>query len=209
MAKVLYIQASATKDRSKSIEVADVFVEAYRQAHPGDSIETINLFDAELPTFDAPMAQAKYRIMHNQSYTPEERAAWDQVEKTIEHFKSADKYVFAVAMWNFGIPWRLKQYIDILVQPTYTFKTTEQGYEGLVTGRKAVAVYARGGVYGPGTAGEAYDMQKPYLELILGYIGIADVQSILVEPTLAQGPEEAKEAVRKGKEKARQLAAGF
>lgn len=209
MAKVLYIQASATKDRSKSIQVADTFIRAYTQAHPKDTVETINLFDEDLPTFDGPMAQAKYRIMHGQPYTPEERRAWDLVEKTIEHFKSADKYVLAVAMWNFSIPWRLKQYIDIIVQPGYTFKTTEKGYEGLVTGRPAFLIYARGGAYGPGSGAEMYDMQTNYMELILKFMGFTQIGSILVEPTLGGGPDAVEKVVREAKEKAQKLAEKF
>jgi FMN-dependent NADH-azoreductase len=209
MSKVLYIQASATVRLSKSIEVADYFVEQYRRRHPEDTIETMNLFEADLPQFDAPMAQAKYRIMHGQPHTAEERQNWSKVEKVIDHFKSADKYVFAIAMWNFSIPWRLKQYIDIIVQPGYTFKVTENGYEGLVKGKRALMVYARGGAYGPGSGSEPYDMQVDYMEMILGFMGIKELMTILVEPTLEKGPEVAAQAVRRAKERTRDLVDRF
>lgn len=210
MAKVLYIQASATVRLSKSIEVADTFIDAYRQARPDDTVEMMNLFEADLPRFDAPMAQAKYRILHGQPHTDKERQDWSRVERVIDHFKSADKYVWAVAMWNFSIPWRLKQYIDIIVQPRYTFKVSESGdYEGLVTGRKALMVYARGGAYGPGSGAEKLDMQKDYMQTILGFMGITDLETIFVEPTLAEGPEVAERATAQAKEKARQLAGNF
>ena len=59
--------------------------------------------------------------------------------KIAEHFKSADKYVFSLPMWNFGIPYKLKHFIDVLVQPGLTFSfSPETGYKGLVTGKPAV-----------------------------------------------------------------------
>lgn len=183
MSKVLYIQASPRGKRSHCIAVADRFLEEYRKRNPKDEITTLNVFDLTLPAFDGFAVQAKYSIMHGQKHSPEEAAAWKVVEKEIALFKSPDKYVFAVPMWNFGIPYRLKQYIDIIVQPTYTFTVSDKGYEGLVKGKKAFVAYARGGEYPAGPMA-AYDHQKPYLELILGFMGITDVRSVVVEPML-------------------------
>jgi FMN-dependent NADH-azoreductase len=190
MSKVLYIQASPRGKRSHSIIAADKFIEEYRKKNPKDEIVTLNVFEAQLPAFDGFAVQAKYTIMHGQKHSAEEAAAWKAVEKVIEGFKSADKYVFAVPMWNFGIPYRLKQYFDILVQPSYTFTVSDKGYEGLLKGKKAFVAYASGGDYGG--AGAGYDHQKPYIGLILGFIGITDVKTVSVEPTLAAGPEVAK-----------------
>jgi FMN-dependent NADH-azoreductase len=116
MAKVLYVQASPRAERSKSIQVADAFVKAYAAKHPSDKVETLNLFTANLPTFDGLTINGKYNIMHGKAFSPEEKKAWEAVVKVIEHFKSFDKYVLAVPMWNFGIPYRLKQYLDIIIQ---------------------------------------------------------------------------------------------
>ncbi len=192
MTKLLYLQCSPRIGRSYSIAVADAFLAAYKAAHPADTIATIDLFKASLPTFDGPALNAKYRILHGETATPEERKAWQAVEGVIKEFTSADKYLLAVPMWNFGIPYRLKHYIDVLTQPGYTFAfSPEKGYSGLVLGKSAYVVYARGGEYPAGTAAEAYDFQKKYLELALGFIGITNVGSIVVEPTLAGGPETA------------------
>ncbi|MHC4855244.1 MAG: FMN-dependent NADH-azoreductase [Planctomycetota bacterium] len=206
MAKLLYIQSSPQKERSRSNQVAAAFLESYRQSHPDDTIETLNVFDANLPSFDGLTVQAKYTIMHGAEHTAEERRAWDAVETIIEKFKSADKYVFSLPMWNFGIPYRLKQYIDILVQPGYTFKVGDNGYEGLVKGKPVVMIYARGGAY---LQAVEYDKQKPYMEQILGFMGFEDIRSIVVEPTLAGGEEQAQKAVEDGVKKAMEFAAQF
>jgi FMN-dependent NADH-azoreductase len=207
MSKVLYIQVSPRGKRSHSIIVTDKFIEEYRKKNPKDEIITMNVFEAQLPTFDGFTVQAKYSIMHGQKHSGEEAAAWKAVEKVIEAFKSADKYVFAVPMWNFGVPYRLKQYIDILVQPSYTFTVSDKGYEGLVKGKKAFVVYARGGDYPAGPMA-AYDHQKPYLELILGFIGITDVKAVVVNSTLG-GPEIVKKSQDEAIISAVKAAGGF
>jgi len=209
MSKILYIQASPRGERSKSIAVADAFILTYQEKNPSDKVEVLNVFEENLVDFGAIAAKAKYTIIHGQSHTEEELAVWKNVEKTIERFKSADKYVIAVAMWNFSIPWRLKQYIDILVQPGYTFGVNEDGsYKGLVTGKKVFISYARGGDYSSEQA-RSLDLQSKYLEQILGFMGLVDIQSIKVEPTLACGPDAAEEKVASAIEKAKQMAEEF
>ncbi len=210
MAKVLYLKASPRGSRSHSCAVADAFVEAYREKNPRDEIVTIDLFAKELMPFDGFAVQAKYNVMHGVSPTSEEKAAWSKVEKYIAEFKAADKYVVAVPMWNFGIPYRLKQYLDILMQPglTFSFSPTE-GYKGLVTGKRAFVAYARGGEYAAGTPAAAYDHQKSYFELALGFMGITDVRSVIIEPTLQGGPEVAKEKQSTAIAQAWECAGGF
>jgi FMN-dependent NADH-azoreductase len=211
MGKLLYIQASPRVGRSHSLAVADAFVESYRENNPDDEIVTLDLFKADLLPFDGLAVQAKYTILHGQKHSQEELDAWKAVEVVIEEFKSADKYVMAVPMWNFGIPYPLKHYIDIILQPGYTFSyTPEEGYKGLVTGKPIFIAYARGGEYPPGSDYEAFDLQKKYLELILGfYMGFTDIRSIVVEPTVMGGPEVAKAKREAAIEKAKQMAKEF
>jgi FMN-dependent NADH-azoreductase len=194
MAKLLYIEASPRKDRSKSTRVAQTFLAAYQKSRPDDSIQTLDLWATNLPRFDGATIEAKYAIIQGQPHTPEQAQAWKAVVGVIEQFKSADKYLFSLPMWNFGVPYIFKHFIDVLVQPGLTFSFDPQsGYQGLVTGKKAVVVYARGGAYGPGSGAEAYDLQSKTLGGILGFIGLTDLVNIFVEPTL--GPQEAVGAV--------------
>lgn len=210
MAKLLYIKASPMGELSYSTAVADAFIEAYRKQNAQDEIKVIDLFKAALPAFDFEAASAKYKIMHGKEHSPKDRRIWQGIVSVIEEFKSADKYVLAAPMWNFSIPYRLKQYIDILVQPGYTFTVTASGgYDGLVKGKPVFIAYARGGEYIPGTDSQAFDLQKKYLELILGFMGLTDIRSVTVEPTLAAGPETANQKRAEAIEKARQLARKF
>jgi len=210
MAKILYIKASPRGRRSYSVAAADMFVRAYKQKNPDDQVVELDLFDTELPKFDGFTLQAKYNIMGGQKHSSEEKAAWEAVEKIIDEFKSFDKYVFAVPMWNFSIPYQLKHFIDVIVQPSYTFSfSPDKGYTGLVTGKPVFISYARGGAYGPGTGAEAYDFQSRYLEHILGFIGLTDIRTLITEPTLQQGPETAEKAKFQSILKAEEMAAEF
>jgi len=209
MAKLLYIQASPRDGRSHSIQVADAFLAAYRKAHPGDAVVTIDLFRKDLPAFDGAILDAKYAIMHGKQHTAEQAKAWKVVEAIIAEFTSADKYLLAVPMWNFGIPYRLKHYLDILLQPGYTFSfSPEKGCEGLVKGKPCMIAFARGGDY-ENADPNAVDFQKRYLELALGFIGITDIRSVVVQPTLQAGPEAASRKTDAAIAEARKLAEKF
>jgi len=202
MSHLLYIESSPRKKRSSSIEVAHTFLDAYRHSHPGDEVETLDLWERELPCFDGDVIDAKYAIMHGQSLSEAQHKSWRAVEQIIEEFKKADRYLFSLPMWNFGIPYPLKHYFDVLVQPSYTFSFSPSiGYQGLVTGKPVIVIYSRGGAYGPGSGGEALDLQIPYMEAVLKFIGFTDIKSIVIEPTL--GPPGMKDkAMKEAKEKA-------
>ena len=205
MAKLLYVESSPRKDRSASIAVARDFLQAYAAAHPGDEVETLDLWSLSLPPFDGETINAKYRILHGQEHTTEEANAWQAVVEVFNRFSSADKYLFSLPMWNFGIPYKLKHFIDVITQPGLAFSfSPEQGYKGLVTGKPAAVVYARGGEYSSGEEAKAYDYQKTYFEVFLGFIGFTNIQSIIVEPTLAS-----LDLAQQSKAKAKELAANI
>lgn len=206
MARLLYIESSPRKKRSSSIEVAHVFLEDYQKKHPNDEIQTLDLWNRELPAFDGDVIDSKYAILHGQAHTEAQRKSWRAVEQLIAEFKQADKYVISLPMWNFTIPYKLKHYIDLIVQPSYTFSfSPSEGYKGLVTGKPITLIYARGGAYGTGTGAEKLDLQTGYMDTILKFIGFTDIQSIIIEPTLAS-PEQKSEAIKKAKEQAIQIA---
>jgi len=207
MATLLHISASPRGERSYSLRTAKAFIESYMAAHPGDTLRSLDLAAGTVPAFDTVAVSAKYRILHGESHTEEEGRAWQAVKSAVADFKAADKLVISSPMWNFGVPYRLKQYLDVIVQPGSTFSySAEEGYKGLVTGRPAMLILARGGEYESGAETASYDFQKPYLELILGFMGFTEVRSIVVQPTLQGGREVAKqkldEAIAAAREKA-------
>jgi len=207
MPRVLHVQASPRGWGSFSTRAAQAFLEAYRRKHPGTGVDLLDLFAADLPEFNAPQAAAKYAVLSGQEPADDAARAWKRIIEITEHFKSADMYVLSCPMWNFAIPYRLKQYIDIIVQPGLTFSySPQEGYKGLVTGKPAVLILARGGEYGPGNASQTFDFQGTYLEAVLGFIGFTDIRPVIVEPTLAGGPDAAEKALQRAIQAAKALA---
>jgi FMN-dependent NADH-azoreductase len=197
MAKLLHILASPRVE-SYSTRVAKSFLDSYRQAQPDDRIEVLDLAHADIPPFHAPQAKAKYAVMAGQTPRDEAEAAWQPVIKTINHFKGFDKYVISSPMWNFGIPYRLKQYIDVIVQPSLTVAySPEKGYTGLVTGRPLMLILARGGQYRQGNPCETFDYQETYLRSIFGFIGFTDIRTIYIQGTLQKTREQVEADTRK------------
>jgi len=209
VATLLHIQASPRGERSYSVRTAEAFIKAYHAKNPGDEVVTIDLSRRALPAFDGHTLQAKYAILGGKEHTADEAAAWRAVEDAIAEFKSADKYVVSVPMWNFGVPYKLKHYLDVIIQPGYTFAySPETGYTGLVTGKPAVLICARGGQYPEGSESAGLDFQKPYMKTVLGFIGITDVREVVVEGTLF-GPDVATASLEAGLATARELAKEF
>ena len=202
MPKLLYIEASPRKSRSKSIEVAHVFLGELQKKYPSVAVDNLDLWTTELPAFNGDTIDAKYAVLNGQTFTPEQAQAWRRVEAVTNRFKKPDWYLFSLPMWNFGLPYVLKHFIDVIIQPGLTFSfSPKEGYKGLVTGKKAAIVYSRGGAYGPGTGAEGYDLQSKGLAGILGFIGVTDQTNLFVEPTLG-APADVDAVVAKAKEAA-------
>jgi FMN-dependent NADH-azoreductase len=182
MKTLLYIKASPRDQRSHSHTAAQSFLAVYRQKNPQDKIITIDLFKQFLPEFDNFAAESKYAIIHGREKTAEQVKKWSEIEKIIEQFTSADKYLISTPMWNFSIPYKLKHYVDIIVQPGYTFTVTDGGYKGLAGGKPLCLILARGASYDNDSM---IDFQKKYVEFIFGFIGFTDIKTIICQPMLA------------------------
>ena len=186
MTTLLHISASPRGIESESLAIANTFLEIYRDANPADVIETFDLWDGSLPAFGPNAAQAKMSVFAGQTPTGERAEAWRAAGRTFERFNSAQKYLFSVPMWNAGVPYILKQFIDIVSQPgmVFTFDPVT-GYRGLLTGKKVAVVYTSA-VYGEDRGPEfGVDFQRPYLRSWLRWAGIDDITEIAFQPNLA------------------------
>lgn len=185
MTKLLYIKASPRAE-SRSVAVADAYRDALVARIPELAVDTIALWDEPLPEFDGDRANAKLAIITKQEQNAIQQTKWDAVVATIERFKAADIYLFAVPMWNGGIPYRLKQYIDIIHQPGLLFGLDPaKGYFGLLQGKKAVLVYTSG-AYSPQMPSPSFgtDHHSVYMRAWLNQAGVTDLAEIRYQPTL-------------------------
>lgn len=192
---LLYIEASPLKARSQSTTIAESFLQAYLASQPDGEIARIDLWQTELPAFDAETIDAKFAVLRKQQFTPEQWDRWEAVRSVSRFFNTADKYLFSVPMWNFGVPYRLKHFIDIVTLPGENWMWSKaQGYQPLLSGKKALLIYSSANDYLD--AGNNSDFQKPYLRRWLSFIGIQDIREITIAPTLADAETIAKKRGR-------------
>ncbi len=185
MTKLLHVISSPRGDNSESRALSTAFVDAYVQAHPDADVDTLDLWADPVPTFDGTRVEGKMAVFGGQEPTGVVGAAWADVVAAADRFKAADLYVFSVPMWNSGIPWILKHYIDTLTQPGLTFGVDmEKGYFGLLENKTAVTIYTSG-VYTPGIGAEwGKDFQSTYFRDWLEFCGIKDNHEIRFQPTI-------------------------
>jgi FMN-dependent NADH-azoreductase len=185
--RLLHIAASPRGPASESRQIADTFIDAYRKFHPANSIETWDLWDGSVPEFGPAAAAAKMAVFAGETPEGEGAAAWRAAKSTFTRFDSAEHLLFSVPMWNAGIPYILKQLIDVISQPGMVFGVDPHtGYSHLLEGRgKKAAVIYTSAVWGPGL-GSAFgtNFQSTYFEDWLRWTGITDITQIRYHPTL-------------------------
>jgi FMN-dependent NADH-azoreductase len=196
MSKLLHVSASPRETASESLAIAATFVDTFFDVRPDVAVEHWDLWDGTLPPFGTAAAGAKMSIFAGQEPSGEQAAAWAAVHRTFERFAAADYYLFSVPMWNHGVPYILKQFIDLVSQPGLVFGFDgNTGYTGLITGKKAVVVYTSA-VYGDDRGPQfGVDFQAPYFNDWLRWAGITDVTQITFRPNLAvDDPEPGRQA---------------
>ena len=177
MKKLLHIIGSPRKETSYSEAVAQAFVDQWVISNPNSSVETIDLWKDQVPTFNGDKANAKLTFYGYGKLEGKLVSAWDLVVEEIDRFKLADVYVISVPMWNGGIPWALKNYIDTVTQAGYTFNFDEKGYTGLLENKKAFVTFSSG-VFAPGMPKEfGLDFQVNYMNWWLETIGVSEIHS--------------------------------
>jgi FMN-dependent NADH-azoreductase len=182
MKKLLHIIATPRGEASRTLKISGVFLDNFKKKYPDCSIDELNVSTEVLPSLTVQVVEGKYALLGGRLLTGKLKDAWKDVEKHITRFLAADIYLISTPMWNFGIPYTLKQYIDVIAQPKYLFRYTEKGVEGLVKNRKMVVITTRGGDYSEGSPMHSYDLQEPYLRTVFGFVGISDITFIKAEP---------------------------
>jgi FMN-dependent NADH-azoreductase len=185
MPELLHISASPRRAGSESLAIAETFLDVVHDVRPDVAVDHWDLWDGTLPEFGPDAAGAKMSVFAGVEPTGEQAFAWAAAKAAFERFAAADYYLFSVPMWNHGVPYILKQFIDVVSQPGMVFGFDPvDGYAGLVTGRKAVVVYTSA-VYGD-ERGPAFgtDFQAPYFDDWLRWVGVTDIDSVFFRPNL-------------------------
>lgn len=178
MKNILLIQSSPRGGESFSQKVAQSIVDGFKKHHPNVQVTMRDL--ARNPPPHVGPAFVGGLFTGQEQRTQEQTKALALSDVLIDEVAAADIVVFAVPMHNFGPPSTLKAWIDHVVRAGRTFAYSNNGPEGLLKGKRAILVLARGGVYSEGPA-RPFDFQEPYLRTILGFIGITDIEVVRVE----------------------------
>lgn len=180
--KLLRIDSSANPANSVSKKLADEFVEQWLAKHPQSVVMHRDLSQDLPPHFTAETLNA---LMSGDHSNP----AVALSNQLIEELQQADMVLISTPMYNFGIPSTLKAYFDHVTRAGVTFKYTEQGPVGLLEDKQAVAIIASGGDYRTAPA-NSMNFVDGYLQTILGFIGIAQVELIHAAGLAVRRPED-------------------
>lgn len=186
MSKLLYIKASPRGAESRSAAIADAYLAALRERVSDLQVDVLDLAVEKLPDFDGDKVAAKMAVITGESHERGQKTAWDEITAIANRFIAADRYLLAVPMWNGGIPYRLKQYIDAIHQPGLLWGLDPKtGYFGLLKNKKAVLALTSG-AYGPDMPSPAFgiDLHSTYLRAWLNQAGVTDIEEIRFQPTL-------------------------
>lgn len=179
MTKLLYIKASPRSERSVSIKLADEYLAIYKAQNANLQVDEIDLWKANLPEFDGDAAAAKVSFFGEPEMNSEQKTVYERLIEVFNRFNAADEYLFASPLWNFGVPYKLKQYIDVLTMPGTLFGfDPSTGYIGLLKNKRATAIHTAA-IYMPGLS-KAYgtDHMTSYLSDWLNFAGVDDVTSL-------------------------------
>jgi len=187
---LLQINASIFSSQGQSTRLADEFVATWRAGNPGAKVVVRSLAEDTVPHLDAERFGAFLAKAGERS--AEQQAVVDYSDALIDELKRADVLVLGLPMYNFGVPSTFKAYIDHIARAGATFKYTDKGPVGLLTGKKAYVFATRGGLY----AGTPLDTQTAYVRDMLRFLGIDDVEFVYAEG-LAIGAERKAAAISK------------
>ncbi|MBS0453136.1 MAG: NAD(P)H-dependent oxidoreductase [Proteobacteria bacterium] len=206
---LLHVIASPGGEASHSTAATSELLAAYRERHPDHRVHTVNVWDLEMPEFDASMIAAKFAVLRSQHATDAQKAQWARAVAISRAFNDADRFVFSLPMWNYGVPYRLKHYIDIVTLPGQNWSWSRaEGYQPLLRDKRAVLVCSSAGDFSESTVapGAYEDFQKPFMRQWLRFIGIDVAAEVHVAPTLTD-PQRLAQVKQAAAEEARRAAA--
>ena len=190
MSTVLVLTSSALGDASVSNQLVQDAVARLKSRDPDLNIITRDIAGNPVPHLNSDAAAA---IRGGTPTNPAQAAALALSDQLIAELKAADVIIIGAPMYNFGIASTLKSWFDYVLRAGITFRYSETGPVGLVTGKRTIVIESRGGLYSEGPA-KGLDSQEPHLRTLLGFIGIVDVTFVHAEK-LAFGPEAREQAI--------------
>lgn len=206
MSKLLVVRAHPLNNReSRSMKVTDAFVQSYKQHHPEDQVEDINVYELQVPEIDSDLLNAWDDLSKGVRFyalTTEQQHKITVFNALTDSFLEHDKVVVASPLWNLSIPTKLKAWLDTITVAGKTFRYTESGSVGMVEGKKVLHIQANGGIY------KGNDPASQYVKTLFTFLGVTDFHQLFAEG-MDYNPAQADEIVAKVVEQAKELARTF
>ena len=197
MSTILHITASIRGEESVSRGLGQKLVGKLAESQSADVV-TRDLSKNDLPYIDADRFAANLAPYADRSTEQHELAKI--ADELIEELQQADTIVFSVPVYNFAVPATVKAWADLVARAGTTFRYTENGPEGLLTGKKVYLTAATGGT----PIGSEVDFMSPWLKFFLGFLGMHDVEIVAADGIMGEGGEE---KIAEAHEKVEQLVA--
>jgi FMN-dependent NADH-azoreductase len=205
----LNIVSSPRGAKSVSIAVANAFLDTYCTASPSIEVDTLNVWEENLPDFDSQAIGAEYKGVSKEPMDSSELSIWLRIQSLVKRFQEADRIVLGVPMCNFAYPYKLKQLIDLVSQRNMLFTFDGKTYGPMLkVPRGPLVIYVRGQSHdrGAGISSPGFKHQADYIDLWLKFIGVQEVKTLMVEHTW---DDKAQETIEKGKAQATAMAFDF
>lgn len=170
---ILRIDASARNDGSVSRQLADVYIDRLAETR-AVRVETRDV-SVGLPVIDQDWIAASFTPEADRS--PEHRATLTQSDRLVEELERNELIVISTPIYNFGIPASLKLWVDQIARAGRTFRYTDTGPVGLLSGKRAVILVASGGT----EVESEIDFATPHLRQVLIFSGITDIEIIAAD----------------------------
>jgi FMN-dependent NADH-azoreductase len=182
--RILNIVTSPRKEQSASTAIVNAFLSAYSERVRGVTVDVLDIWQEQLPEFDAEAINAKYKGVSGESMTQVETATWEKIGALASRFQQADRIVLGVPMWNFSVPYKLKQLIDLSCQRNMLFTFDGKVYGPSLSIDKAFVAYVRGQSDEAGfktVSQPGFQYLSGYVDFWLRFIGVRHLVSLTVE----------------------------
>jgi FMN-dependent NADH-azoreductase len=206
--RLLNIVSSPRGANSASISVANAFLDAYLKTSASIEVDTLNVWEENLPDFDSQAIGAKYKGVSKVPMDSAELSIWIRIQSLVKRFQEADRILLGVPMWNFGYPYKLKQLIDLVSQRNMLFTFDGDTYGPMLTVPRALVICVRGQSHdkGAGISSPGSKYQADYIDFWLRFIGVEEVRTLMVEHTW---DAKAQATIEQGKAQAAAMALNF
>jgi FMN-dependent NADH-azoreductase len=183
---ILSITTSPRKENSASTAIVNAFLTEYSEHVGNVTVDSLDVWQEQLPEFDAEAINAKYKGVSGEAMTPVETATWEKIRELASRFQRADRIVLGVPMWNFAFPYKFKQLIDLTCQRNMLFTFDGEFYGPSLSIDKAFVAFVRGQSEAAGfktVSQPGFKYLSGYVEFWLRFIGVGSVVSLTVEHT--------------------------